>query len=66
MGFLKGVGLVFTIAGLGVMIYSRLLRAPHAAIPPSEEEIAAMKSRNKVFSVGASLSLIGLLLYLTH
>ena len=66
MGFLKGAGLLFMVAGLGVMIYSRLIRAPHATIPPSEEEIAAMKSRNKVFSIGASLSLIGLLLYLTH
>ncbi|HEY5057093.1 MAG TPA: hypothetical protein VII58_13090 [Acidobacteriaceae bacterium] len=65
MGVQKGIGLFLTVAGLGVMIYSRLIAAPHATIPPSDEELAAVKKRNRIFGAGASLSLFGLLLLLT-
>lgn len=62
MGTQKTIGLLLAVVGLGVMIYSRLIRAPHSAIPPSPEEVAASRKRKKVFAIGAIISLFGMLL----
>ncbi len=61
----RAIGALLAILGIGVMIYSRLIRAEHASIPPSREEVAARAKRHKVFGAGAAVSLFGLLLLLT-
>ena len=62
MGALSAIGLVLAVLGVGVMIYSRLIRVEHATIPPSKEEIAARAKRHKLFGAGAALSLCGMIL----
>jgi hypothetical protein len=64
MGTQKTIGLLLAVAGVGVMIYSRLIRVAHSAIPPSPEEVAASRKRKKAFGIGAVVSLLGLLLLL--
>ncbi len=64
MGVQKAIGAVLAVLGVGVMIYSRLIRVEHATIPPSKEEVAARAKRHKLFGAGAALSLFGLLLLL--
>ncbi|HWB32992.1 MAG TPA: hypothetical protein VG714_07460 [Acidobacteriaceae bacterium] len=64
MGGKQTIGVVLAVLGVGVMVYSRLIRAGHATIPPSREEVAAKNKRMRMFGVGAALSLFGLLLLL--
>ena len=54
MGTQRMIGVMFAVLGVGAMIYSRLIRAEHATIPPSKEEVEAPKKRHKIFGLGAA------------
>jgi hypothetical protein len=60
----RALGVLLAVAGVGLMLYSQLIRAEHSTIPPSAEEAQTRNRRRKVFGAGASLSLFGLLLLL--
>ena len=62
MGTQRTIGLLLAVIGVGVMIYSHLIRVAHSEIPPSREEVAASRKRKKVFAIGAIISIFGLLL----
>jgi hypothetical protein len=60
----RALGVLLAVAGVGLMLYSQLIRAGHASVPPSKEEIEAQSKRRRIFGAGAALSLFGLLLLL--
>ncbi len=60
----RSIGLLLAGAGIGLMIYAKLLRAEQSTVPPSKEEVQARNRRRRLFGAGAALSLFGLLLLL--